>query len=229
VIPVFVMLRRRRLLVRSPRAWNILTALVYPWLLVTFVLAGGALSALHTAQGQTHVWVSGTLGPLARTKLPAIRDWLTTQVDWGSARELTLDQAAQRVLARLYYQPRSGGWLEQRKARAINYLTLNFGKWVITAGLGALAAYAVGRTGESLGLDDETIRFSIATIREMDLSRVDENVFEVFERALLVQLDKLFKALYLKVGLLFIAALLPVLIEILVYFVWYQRRTRSST
>jgi len=221
-IPALLYIRRKQWLRRRFRAWNFATFFVYPYLMLVLATGGGALGGLLGAQDKIHAFVSATMTPLARSQMPTVKQWLTESVDWGTAKDMSLDEAARRVLQKLYYPPASDGWFDRQRARVINYFTLNLGKWIVSAGLGALGAYAMGRAGDTLGLDASTIRFSVDVIRELDLSRVDDRFPQMLERALAEKMDQLFEALYLKVGLLFALALLLPAVEMWIYFRWYH-------
>ncbi len=221
-MPAFVLLRRHQVFRRKPRTWNLLAKLVYPYLLAVFVLGGSAVGGLLAAETRTDTWIAEAMVPLVRADLPTIKEWLSNKVDWGAARDFSLDDATQRVLRSLYYRPASDSWFEERKAGAVNYITLNLGKWVVTAGLGAIGAYAVGRTGDTFGLDPDTVRFSIDIVRETDLSRVNENFFRILRGALRNKAAKVFKVLYWEAGLIFGLALLLPVTESLIYFFWHH-------
>ncbi len=225
-IPLLVLIRRRRWLKRGPRAWDLATLLVYPYLIVCFMGAGVAFGVIREGHQQSRALVQGTLSPLARSNLPAMKQWLTERVDWSGARDFSLDEATHRVLSTLYIPPASDAWFDRHKARALNYLTLNLGKWMVTAGLGVVMAYGAGRAGDSLGLSEETVRFSVDVIRRMDLSRVDDNFFQILERAVLDHVAAAFGGLYLQVALTLGLLLLIPVVEALLYFHWFERRPK---
>ena len=228
-LPLLFIIARKGVLQRKHTWWNRLTFVVYPYLLLVFMASAGAFGAVRASHNEVDARIADTLGPLVRAKLPAMKEWLTTQVEWDPNKEYSLDEAAQNVLSKLYYAPKDDSWWEQQRARAVNYVTLNTGKWVITAGLGAAIAYGMGRAGDSLGLDKDTVRFSIDVIREMDLSRLDDNFFQILERALHDKVAAMFKALNIKVALISLAALLLPVIEMLVYFSWYERKVLAPS
>lgn len=223
-LPLLFIIARKGVLKRKHTWWNRLTLLVYPYLLLAFMASAGAWGALTASHHEVDTRIDDTLGPLVRAQLPTMKEWLTTQVEWDPNKDYSLEEAAQNVLAKLHYPPKDDSWWEQQRARAVNYVTMNTGKWVIAAGLGAAISYGMGRAGESLGLDKDTVRFSIDVIREMDLSRLDDNFFQILERALHDKVAKVFKALNIKVGLFSLAALLVPVAEMLVYFYWYERK-----
>jgi hypothetical protein len=228
--PVLIMIGRRRLLRRSPRTWNLLTTLVYPYLLVVFILTGGGLGGVFAGHRYTERWISGTLAPMVQLKLPTIREWLNKEVDWGHTRAASIDDIAHLILTRLYYKPESDSWFEQKRARMVNYVTLNVGKWIIVGALGAFVGYVVARGGDTVGLDKGTIQITVDLIKEMDLSKVDQSFFQILESAMLGQIDKVFKGFYVQAALFFLLGLLVPLAEILIYFLWYERRVaRSAT
>ena len=214
----------RRAYVRRPRAWNALAKLHYLYLPLALVLAGNALGFLSGARASCGDLVQEHLIPLARANAPSVSQWLRTRVDWGDEDQITLAGATGRVLGSIHYQPASGRLAERAEARLVGLMTDSLGRWIVTAGLSALAGFGLGRAGEAVGLSDDTVQFSVKALREADLASADQNAWRLLSMAVRDGLGRLFHALYLKLALLLLVALAVPAAEIAVYFRWYLRR-----
>jgi hypothetical protein len=205
--------------------WNILSKLHYPLWLGLFTLTGCAVGATSALESRVDNEIDSQLRPLLASRMPALEEFLVEKLPVRSDDEpISVGEAAQRFLQTLYYEPESSGFLDRARARCVNWVTLNFGKWVIVTTFGAIVTYAVGRTGDTLGLDAATIEFTVNTIKAADLSRVDQNIAQIVVEAVQVQVSAFFNGVYLQLLGFFALVLLAFVIEILVYHLWWKRR-----
>lgn len=221
-------LSARQLLRRPKPLWNFCTKLFFPYLLLISCVAGIGFGALFAAHRYVDQRITEVVTPLAEAELPSVKHWLVRQAKRHPNQAPSLSDAAAELLAPFYYPPKSDSLIDRAKTRVVNYFTLNLGKWVIAGLVGAAWTYAAGRAGNSLGVDGETIKGAVAWIRDIDLSRSDRNIIQLFETAIQKRFSDLFSMLYLHT-LLYLALLLsPVLLESAYYFRFYKRRTVHS-
>lgn len=227
-VVLLMIVQRRGWIRRTPAWWSVLVKLTYVYVPLLLIASGAAFGVVVAAQVRMTAIVEERLSPLAHAQLPAVRQWLTQKVDWsGVPAQMSLEDAAQRVQAALYVQPHSDGLWDRTSARAVNYVTWKAGKWIITAGLREIMSYAARKSGDSLGLDKETVTFSVGVIRRMDLSQVDEDFFQILKRALLGQLNAVAHGLMAEVGLFALMGLSLPTLEMAVYYCWLERRRRT--
>ncbi len=224
---VCVLFYKRGLLKRNRRGWNIACKLWYVAIVVVLSGAGCASGAALGVQREVHAIVDEEVRPALEKNMPTLHEFLTEKLDVNPDQTMTSEQAAGRLLEMLYYEPKSDGAIDKGVARSVNWFTLNFGKWVITAAVGAMVAYAVGRTGDTLGLSKGTIEFTVNTIKDMDLSKADDTIVKIALDALLAQVDGYFNSIYLT--LLAAVAALALLLgaEIFVYRRYFMNRQPS--
>lgn len=210
---------------RQHRVWNILSKIHYILWILLFTFTGCMVGATNALESRVDAELDKHLFLLLEAKLPTLRKYLIEKLPVRSDDEpISVGEATQRFLQTLYYEPDSDGLFERTKARCINWLTLNFGKWVIVTIFGAIVAYAVGRTGQTLGMDAETIEFTVKTIKSADFSQVDHNIAQIVVDAVQYQVGTLFNGAYLHILGIFALVLLPLLMEILTYHLWWKKR-----
>lgn len=224
-VVVIVVARRRGWLRRSPRVWSVLAKLHYPLCILAFMFAGCGVGAIAGVERQINVLVDAQVEPALAAWLPTLKRLLVEKLpEISPNRPMSAREAAQRLMQSLYSAPASDGAFDRAKSRAVNWVTLNFGKWVITAGVTAIAGYAVGRTGDTLGLTPDTVKFTASTIADMDLSRVDRNLAQVALDVLRRQLGGVFRTAYVHLALALALTMLLAAAEIVAYKLWWRRR-----
>jgi hypothetical protein len=224
-IGVLGVVRRRGWLRREPPVWRAFARLHYPLCVLVLMAGGCGAGAVRGAEARVNRVVDEQVRPALAGWLPSLHALLVETLPARALDEpMSAAEAAQRLMQKLYSPATSDGALEQARARAVNWVTLNLGKWVVTAAVTGMAAYGAGRAGDTLGLTPETIRFTARTIADMDLSRVDENLAQIVLDALRHQLDALFTHAYVTVGLAVGIATALAVLELVAYAIWRRRR-----
>lgn len=127
-----VFAHRRGWFVRRHRVWNILCKLHVPLWIVLFSVFGCALGAARSVESRVAVELDESFGPLLAAQLPTLKTFLLEELPVRSADDpISVGEATQRFLHKLYYAPSSDGWIDRSVARCVNWVTLNFGKWVV--------------------------------------------------------------------------------------------------
>lgn len=210
---------------REHRVWNILSKLHYLLWIPLATFTGCAMGATSALESRVEAELDERFQPLLEAEMPALETFLVEKLPVRSDDEsISVGEATQRFLQTLYYEPESDGLFDKTKARCVNWVTLNFGKWVIVTTFGAIVAYAVGRTGETLGLDASTIEFTVNTIKTADLSQVDKNIAQIVVEAVQHQVSAFFNGIYVQILGIFALILLACIIEIVIYHLWWKKR-----
>jgi len=232
-------IHRQRWLRRTPRAWNVLAKLSYLILVAAFVLAGGIGGALHGTQRIVDHKVSSALEPLLAARMPALRGYLAACLaPMAKSSVITVRDMLQPMLRDLGYQPRSAGWLEQRKAHLINEVILRGGAVALTQAFQQsmrLLPQFLPTAGDK-GQDqlvhftvDTALKMLAATGEKVDFSPLDESVPKVFAEAVQHQIDSLYKGIYIGLVIKLMIVLALIAAEMLFYFrYWVPRRARRA-
>jgi hypothetical protein len=233
-------IHRQRWLRRTPGAWNILAKLSYLILVAAFVLAGGIGGALHGTQRVVDRKVSSSLEPLLAARMPALRGYLAGYLaPMAKNSVITVRDMLQPMLRDLGYQPRSAGWLEQRKAHLINEIILRGGALALTQAfqqsMRLLPQFLP--TADDRGQDqlvhftvDTALKMLAATGDKVDFSPLDQSVPKVFAEAVQHQIDSLYKGIYIGLVIKLVIVLALIAAEMLFYFrYWVPRRAQLAT
>ena len=196
-VATILLLKKYKFFQRTIPIWNALVKFYYPVIIIVFIASGTAWGVIKVAENKTVYEVEKTFLPVLESNMPSLKAYLKL-VSTQLPEELeTVDDALAVILKPLYFEPASEGRKDQQIAKAINYITMNTGKWIVTGLVGAIMIYAGSAGGHvDFILNKESILFTISTIKELDLSKVDQDFFTILKQTLLKQVNKMFKGFY---------------------------------
>ncbi|MCP4674498.1 MAG: hypothetical protein GY854_03065 [Deltaproteobacteria bacterium] len=216
-----VLLRKFKLLKRENRYWNIAAKLIYIYALVLFPIFGGMFGVVKGGQSVANDNIE-KLAEESRAMMPKFKTYLEINWDQIEGQDRNIHAFMGQFLAHLYYKPRSDSFFEKKKARVINYATLNMGKWVIVAGLTAVLV----KSGELAGLDDDTIDLAVKLIKEADMSDIDKTIVNIITDAVTKVANDWFFSIYTSLFLTFLLFLSIPALEIGIYFFLERRKAK---
>ncbi len=197
-IVVSIIIKKKKWLVRETKKWNLVVKLFYLAIFAAFTMSGCAVGGIYGVQRDVNSRIDDQLLPVLEKNMPTLHEYILSYTE-DMEGEGSSGDIVKGILLTLYYQPKSDGYFEQKKADCINWVTLNFGKWVITAGVSAMIAWMIGRSGDDFGITGESITFTFDLIKRMDLSKVDSTIARITADAFQEKTNKFFGALYIKV------------------------------
>lgn len=241
---VMIVVSRKRLLRRSPRAWNAVAKLSYLAILSGFVLGGGAAGVVSQVQRQFNTELDRAVLPALEAQVPVLREYLTAQLRGVAPNKpITARDLVDAMLQDLYYQPKSNSLWEKTKAQSVNWVLRRFGAEALTAAFQQMVIMRIEATGEAMKKDmygqaqgelvqfgaDALVKLALDANKNVDFTELDKKVPQVFTDALRKQGDGYFHSLYTSIGILFGGLALLVVGEMLFYFRWYiPRKVRMA-
>lgn len=230
---VMWLLHKRRLLRREHGVWNLAAKASHLIVLVALVAAGGACGVLYSAQGELNRAVTEYAQPALAAHMPALRAQLAERVGpMASDGAVTARDLVQPFVQDFLYQPKSDGMIERTRAWLINGLVTRVGARALTLavqqGLGMLPEFLL----VSSEVKEQLAEFSVDALKKvlagagekLNSSPLDHSVPEIFADTLHMQIDSLFKSLYLGILLKLLLAAALIGAEMLIYFRYYLPR-----
>lgn len=238
-------LARKNVLVRRPRAWNILSKLSYVLILVALPLLGGAFGAVHSVHRIVNQALERDLQPVFVTYMPTLRVYLEQQVKLiQPGQPISMRSLIEPLVKGMYYQPTSNSVWERSKARWVNELILRRGSVLLTQVLQEQLIAKVGLLGEALKSSDFrgqpgselaklgtdlAVRLTTDVTRNADFSKLDKTLPAIFVDAIKQKASAYFNSLKITLGVFLALALLLVWGEVMIYRRVYLRRYPLDT
>lgn len=230
-IVLVVQLRKRKLLRREHRVWNVFSKLSYLLVLVVCLLVSVIGGALYGAQQQLNNEIETVIHPALIAQMPAIRQELSAELGkLPNTSLLTVRDVITPIMQDFLYQPKSDSYFERHKARLINGLVMRVGAMALNQAIHhalSLLPEMEGATGQSQ--QNELTQFTSAMIlkaisgtgQKMDFSPLDKSLPRVFADAIHNEVNGIFKGIYTGLLIKFLLISLLISLEILVYFKYY--------
>ncbi len=222
-IVLVVVCGKKRLFLRENRIWNFFAKLTYVYVPVVFLIVGGLFGVVRGGHKAANRSIDAVC--MYSTKvIPSFKTYLDQNWESVVAEPMSLEETAGRFFTKFYVEPESDGYFDRKKAKIINFFTMNAGKWIVVG----LATVVVVKAGDAVGLDESQTGTVLKLIKDMDLSKVDSNFFQIFADALKETIGRWFGGLYVGILIkLFVLLLLPA-IEVGVYLFLKRRATRMQ-
>lgn len=233
-------LARKNVLVRRPRAWNILAKLSYVLMLAALPLLGGAFGAVHSVHRIVNQALERDVQPVFVTYMPTLRIYLEQQVKLiQPGQPISMRSLIDPLVKGMYYQPTSNSVWERSKARWVNELILRRGSVLLTQVLQEQLIARVGLLGEALKSSDFrgqpgselaklgtdlAVRVTTDVTRNADFSKLDKTLPVIFIDAIKQKASAYFNSLKITLAVFLALALLVVWGEVMIYRRFYLRR-----
>ena len=190
---------------------------------IIFSLTFGTFGTIKNMHSTTHKKVDEAIKPIVaivQKELPPFKKYLTTNWEKIKKQNKTLAESFGEYMSKFYYKPKDESFKEKKKAKFINYYTLNAGKWVLTSVVVAGMAYG------GVEVDKNQLKYGFKFIKNIDMSQIDKNFIDIFMNALHKTIRQFYHAMY-------ISFLIPLIIFLLIPFlyaliIWIIKKKKQS-
>jgi hypothetical protein len=235
-------LHKKKLLKRHLRAWNIAAKFIYPLILIALPMMGGAFGSVYGAKRFTHQVLDQQVLPALSTQMPLLRKYLATQAKtYKLDQMITARDLIEPMVKDLYYVPKSDNAWERAKVRWINDKILHHAADVFSFVLEKALIGMIDTYGDALKKDfrgqaaseltqmsvDMVVRVTSDFAKEVDFTRLDSSLPQIFVDALKQQFDSYIKSLYISIDIMALVLMLLVAGEILIYHHYHRQKLDS--
>lgn len=223
-IIVLYLLRRKKTFVRKNRTWDILAKLHYPIWLVAFMCVGFLYGTVNAVESRVENALEKTVKPFVEDSVPIVYEYLVNELPVLAPDEkITIRAATAHIMENIIYEPRSEGYFEKLKADTINYVILGAGEWVMTYIVNALVTHLIQSAGQTLHFSEGELEFNQLSIADVSLENADTTIAKVASKAIKNQVENFFNLMYGKINSIFLFLILILLIEPLMYHLWWKK------
>ena len=185
---------KKEIFPKTSKVLNIIRLIFTVYIPLIFSLTLGTYGTIKSVHKATHKKVDDTAKPiiaLVHKELPPFKKYLATNWEKIKKQNKTLAESFGEYMSKFYYKPNDDSFTEKKKAKFINYYTLNAGKWVLTSVVVAGMAYG------GVEVDKHQLKYGFKFIKNIDMSQIDKNFIDIFMNALHKTIRQFFTGLYL--------------------------------